>query len=320
MILTVTPNPTIDRAFFLRHFRLGAILRAEREVAAPSGKGVDVSLIVQRLGGETRALGLTAGHTGRIHRAMLDDEGLPHHFVEALGETRTAVLLVDQAAGQQSTVTAPTLRADESHLAQLLALLARYAAGAWGVACAGSLAAGLPQDSYARLLDRARSLGLFTLLDTSGPALVQGIAGLPHILKVNEVELAALDPGTAPLVEGRAWAGLAARLGERLGRWATHGIVVTLGPDGALAVTRAGTFHAWPPPVRVVNTAGAGDAVSGGLLLALSRGQSWPEALRLAMAAAGATVMSETIAFQERAQVEALLSQVAVDALGGQAG
>ncbi len=317
MILTITPSPTIDRAFFLRHFRMGAILRAEREVASPSGKGVDVSLIVQRLGGETRALGLTAGHTGRVHRAMLDDEGLPHHFVEALGETRTAVLLVDQAAGQQSTVTAPTLRADESHLAQLLALLERYAPGAWGLACAGSLAAGLPQDSYARLLGRARSLGLFTLLDTSGQALIRGIAGRPDILKVNEVELAALDPETARLVADRAWIRLATRLRKQLGQWAAQAIVVTLGGDGALAVTQDGAFHAWPPPVTVVNTAGAGDAVSGGLLLALSQGQRWPEALRLAMAAAGATVMSETIAFQERSQVEALLPQVVVEPLAG---
>ena len=64
MILTLTPNPTIDRATFVRSFRLGTVVRAEREVVTPSGKGVDASLVIHELGGETVALGLNAGHTG----------------------------------------------------------------------------------------------------------------------------------------------------------------------------------------------------------------------------------------------------------------
>lgn len=46
MILTVTPNPTVDRVFFVRHFRLGATIRGEREVAAPAGKGVAASMVM----------------------------------------------------------------------------------------------------------------------------------------------------------------------------------------------------------------------------------------------------------------------------------
>ena len=49
MILTLTPNPTIDRVVFVRNFRLGAIVRGEREVVTPSGKGVDASLVLHEL-------------------------------------------------------------------------------------------------------------------------------------------------------------------------------------------------------------------------------------------------------------------------------
>jgi 1-phosphofructokinase family hexose kinase len=313
MILTVTPDPTIDRAIFVRGFRLGTTVRGEREVVTPSGKGVGASLVIHELGGETVAAGLNAGHTGRLLTDLLDERRVPHDFVPAHGETRTAVVLVDLAVERQSTITAPTLIATSEHLSQLLALLDGYAGRAWGVICAGRLAPGLPPDSYARLVRRARRRGLVTLLDSSDEPLRLGLVGLPHILKVNRQELRALDSemtgreGTSDDI-----AELAGRLVSRLGEWASDGLIVTLGARGALAVTSEGCYHAQPPQVAVVNTAGAGDALSGGIMLARSQGVDWSSALALGTAAAASVVMNEGTAICHRAQVQELLSQVQV--------
>jgi len=311
VILTITPNPTIDRVVFVRNFRLGAIVRGEREVVTPSGKGVDGSLVIHELGGETIAAGLSAGHTGRLLTDMLDEMGVPHDFVTACGETRTALVLVDLAVGEQSTVLAPTLTATEEHLPQLIALLGRYAGRAWGVIFGGSLPPGFPPDGYVHLLRHARRRGMVTLLDSSGGSLRQGVAGRPHVLKINLHELGMLDPQIAG---GRAdaddVAALAGRLAGRLGEWASDALIVTLGERGALALTREGWYHAQPPQVPVVNTAGAGDALSGGAMLARSRGGDWREALALGTAAAAAVVMNDGTAICRREQVEALLPQV----------
>jgi len=315
MILTLTPNPTIDRVIFVRDFRWGIAVRAEREVVTPSGKGVDASLAIHDLGGTTVALGLNAGLSGRLHEGLLDEWGVPHDFVPALGETRTAVVLVDQAVHQQSTISAPTLAATGDHLSRLLALVDRYAERAWGLICAGSLPPGLPVDSYAHLVRHARQRGLVVLLDTSGEALCRGVAGLPHILKINQDELGSLDAGMAGCRRrpGRDLViTLARRLAARLNEWASDALVVTLGGQGALAVTREGSFQAAPPDVPVVNTAGAGDALNGGLMLARSQGGDWPAALAMGTAAAASAVMSEGTAVCRREQVEELLPQVQV--------
>jgi 1-phosphofructokinase family hexose kinase len=313
MILTLTPNPTIDRVMFVRNFRLGATVRGEREVVTPSGKGVGASLVIHELGGDTVAAGLNAGHTGRLLTDLLDERGVPHDLVPARGETRTAVVLVDLAVEQQSTVTAPTLRATGEHLPRLLVLLDRYAERAWGVICAGRLPSGLPPDSYACLVRHARQLGLITLLDSSGEPLRRGVAGRPHILKVNRHELRSLESGVV------GWQGgaddideLAGRLAGRLGEWASDGLIVTLGARGALVLTPKGCYHAQPPQVGVVNTAGAGDALSGGIMLARSQGADWPSALALGTAAAASVVMNEGTAICRREQVEELLLQVQV--------
>lgn len=313
MILTLTPNPTIDRTIFVRNFRLGAIVRGERETVAPSGKAVDASLVIHELGGDTVALGLSAGFTGRWHTGLLDEWGIANDFIPALGETRTAVVLVDLAVKDQSTISASTLSATKEHLSQLLALLDIYAEQAWGVIYAGSLPPGLPLDSYAHLVRHARQQGLVTLLDSSGEALRQGVGGLPHVLKVNYEELQMLDPAALAAMPGAGEvAELAKRLTGRLNEWASNALIVTLGERGALAVTSEGRYYAHPPQVPVVSTAGAGDALSGGIMLARSRGADWPAALKLGTAAAASVLMNEGTAICRREQVERLVPQVKV--------
>ena len=322
MILTLTPNPTIDRTIFVRNFRLGAIVRGERETVVPSGKGVGSSLVIHELGGETTVLGLKAGFTGDWHASLLDKGGIPNDLIPAYGETRTCVVLVDVAAQDQSTISASTLSATPEHLSQLLTLLDRYADRAWGLICAGSLPPGLPPDSYTCLLSRARQQGLHTLFDSSGESLRQGVAGLPHILKVNQVELQALDPSMPVVGENQDHnhspsdlTRLAERLTTRLNEWASDGLIVTLGGRGSLAVTSKGCYHVQPPQVPVVSTAGAGDALSGGIMLARCQGAGWPAALALGTAAAASVLTNEVTAVCQRDQVEALLPRVGVSEL-----
>ena len=322
MILTLTPNPTIDRVVFVRDFRLGTVVRAEREVTTPSGKGVDASLVIHELGGATVVLGLNAGLIGGLHADLLGAWGIAHDFVPAQGETRMAVVLVDLSVKRQSTISAPTLRATDEHLSRLIGLLDRHAGRAWGLICGGTLAAGLPVDSYAHLLRLARRRRLVTLLDTSGEALRRGVDGLPHILKVNLEELGALDGGierpVPDSVDGIV--GLGRQLSTRLGVWASDALVVTLGEQGTLAVTKEGRYYAKPPSVPVVNTAGAGDALDGGIMLARSQGGDWPAALTLGTAAAASVVMHEGTAVCQREQVEALKGQVRVQRIACEEG
>jgi 1-phosphofructokinase family hexose kinase len=320
VILTLTPNPTIDRVVFCRDFRLGMVVRAERETVIPSGKGVDASLVIHELGGATVALGLTAGLNGRLHRELLDRWGIAHDLVPAWGETRMAVVLVDLAVDKQSTISAPTLSANAGHLARLCDTLARHADRSWGLICGGSLPPGFPGDSYARLLRFSRQRGLVTLLDASGEALCQGVLGLPHVLKVNAREVQTLDTRVFAALGTNAGAldeltALTEWLAVHLGEWASEAIVVTLGERGALAVTTAGTWVVRPPDVPVINTAGAGDALAAGIMMARSEGRDWPAALILGTAAAASVVMNKGTAICRREQVEELAPRVQVTVL-----
>ena len=65
MILTVTPNPSLDRTYELPGLRRGAVLRASADRVDPGGKGVNVSRAVAAAGHRTVAVLPLGGPRGR---------------------------------------------------------------------------------------------------------------------------------------------------------------------------------------------------------------------------------------------------------------
>jgi fructokinase len=80
------------------------------------------------------------------------------------------------------------------------------------------------------------------------------------IVKVSAADLAWLEPGTDPLDVATRWRAAGPEL-----------VVVTSGVGGAVGVTAGGSIRVDSPAVRVVDTVGAGDAFTAGLLHFLAR-------------------------------------------------
>ncbi len=106
------------------------------------------------------------------------------------------------------------------------------------------------------------------------------------ILVCNEVEASCIAQAY-----GLDWeAGSGSRLAERLMQEGLDILIVTRGGEGAIAYPRAGPPFTQPAfPVAVVDTLGAGDAFSAGLLAGLIEGRSLAGSLQWA-ATCGALV------------------------------
>ena len=81
MIYTITTNPSLDYTVETELIP-GQINRTDSEAIYPGGKGINVSLSLQRFGQETRALGFAAGRIGQTIRDLLDDLGCPHTLLD----------------------------------------------------------------------------------------------------------------------------------------------------------------------------------------------------------------------------------------------
>ena len=304
MILTVTPNTALDRILFVDDFGIGRTARATGAADGMGGKGAVTSWILGQLGVPNTAMGLAAGETGRRMAAILEAAGVRTDFLWVAGETRTNYVIARTSDGAQGTVTVAGLEAtpaDGERLAERV--LARLGACRF-LLCGGSLPAGLPVDWYAPLIARAREMGVTTLLDASGPHLAANVAARPHIIKPNADEAESLLGRPIDTLEAAAEGACALRARG------IETVAITLGERGAVVATDEGLYHLPPLPVRVVNTAGAGDGFNAGLLMARARGDAWPAALRQAAAVATSILLTPGTGECRPADVATLLPQI----------
>jgi 1-phosphofructokinase len=269
MIVTVTPNPSLDRTLHLPRLVPGAVNRAGPAITEPSGKGVNVALALRGVGAAVRAVLPVGGSTGHEIASALVELGLDTVGVPITGSVRSNISLVE-ADGRSTKVNepGPELSGDEVE-ALCAAALSHSGPGDW-VVWAGSLPSGFVPSRLAAAVAEARAGGRRVVVDTSGAALAAVLDGeeMPHLVKPNAEELAETVGATLDTV------GDVIAAAQTLLTRGVQTVVVSLGGDGALLVD-AGLpepLHGTAPARRVVNTVGAGDAFLAGFLAAPTGG------------------------------------------------
>ncbi|MFV0135333.1 1-phosphofructokinase [Streptomyces sp. HMX87] len=280
MILTVTPNPSLDRTYEVPSLDRGEVVRATGERVDPGGKGVNVSRAVTAAGRRTVAVLPLGGAPGALVADLLDAQGIEAAPVPVAGATRSNIALAE-ADGVLTKINAPgpELTANEREL--LLETVREQSHGADWIACCGSLPRGLAPSWYADLVARAHTAGVRIALDTSGPALLEALRERPDVVKPNAEELAGAVG--RPL----ATVGDALKAAEELRGLGARAVLASLGADGQLLVDDAGAWFGSARVGAVRSNVGAGDASLAGFLIA---GGAGPGALASAVAHGAAAV------------------------------
>ena len=284
MIVTLTPNPSIDRTVTLTGaLARGAVLRAESVTAQAGGKGVNISRAAVAASIPTIAV-LPAQKDDPFVVELLRD-GIDCRPETPAGDVRVNLTLTEPD-GTTTKVNTPGAVVGLRDLDRLATAVTQRARQASWVVLAGSLPPGAPDGWYADLVVALRDTGAKVAVDTSGAPLAALAARLgehaPALMKPNGEELASLTSGDAEAIEADPATAAAAAV-VLVGR-GVGAVLVTLGGSGAVLVTDHGAWHAAAPPTTVVSTVGAGDSSLFGYLLGDLRGVEPPERLRLAVA------------------------------------
>ena len=140
MILTVTPNPSLDRTYEVPSLDRGEVIRATGEQVDPGGKGVNVSRAVAAAGQRTVAVLPLGGAPGALVANLLHSQGIDVAPVPIAGVTRSTIA-VAEPDGTLTKINAPgpELSPDEAELL-LETVRAQYqAADTTWITCCGSL-------------------------------------------------------------------------------------------------------------------------------------------------------------------------------------
>lgn len=288
MIYTVTFNPALDYVMEVNELQSKDINRTQREHLYYGGKGINVSVILSRLGTDNKALGFLAGFSGRQIEDMLGAENISNDFVYLKsGYTRINVKI---KADREIDINAQGPDIDAEDVERLYEKLEQLKQGD-SLVLAGSIPKSLPDNIYEIILDRLNGRGINFAVDATGDLLLNVLKYKPFLIKPNHHELGEIFgrelKGTDEIVE------CARQLQDR----GAKNVLVSCGKNGAVLVDESNTVHQMGNvPGEIVSSVGCGDSMVAGFLAGYMEKGSYDYAFRLGCACGNATAFSPKLA------------------------
>ncbi|WP_018249531.1 1-phosphofructokinase [Orenia marismortui] len=309
MIITLTLNPAVDKTVKISKFTLGTLNRIKAVRKDAGGKGINVSKVISELGGETKAFGFIGGSSGGFIKESLSKLSIYHNFTLVKDDTRTNLKIIDINNKQETEVNEPGPQITNIELCKLEKDLLDSIDQNDLIIMGGSLPQGLPQNTYASLIEEVQSKGAKVILDTSNKPLIEGLKAKPYLVKPNLDELETLFNKRLDSIDKIV------ESGKKLYQQGIKIVVISLGGEGSIVISKEGVWKIRPPKVKVASTIGAGDTLVGSLSLKLNEGVDLKEALLYATAASASTVTKAGTQICSKEEVKNLVKEVEIEIL-----
>lgn len=287
-IYTLTLSPSLDSATQTPQIYPEGKLRCSSPVFEPGGGGINVARAITHLGGKATAIFPAGGATGEHLVALLADEKVAVSTVDAQDWTRQNLHVHVSSSGEQYRFVMPGAKLSEDEFRQLEEKVLAIESGALLV-ISGSLPPGVKTEKLTQLIRAVQQRGIRCIVDSSGDALMAALEpGQLELVKPNQKELSALvNRELTQPDDVRTAAQELVKSGKALR------VVVSLGPQGALAVDESGFVQVVPPPMKSQSTVGAGDSMVGAMALKLAQGASLLDMTRYGVAAGSAATINQ---------------------------
>jgi 1-phosphofructokinase len=270
------------------------------------GQGFWVARMAARLGASVVLCAAVGGESGRVLRALLDEDGIELRSVTA--RRSNGAYVHDRRNGERVEVAAvpsPPLSRHEQDELFGVAVTA-------GLECKVMLLTGsepddvVPGDVYRRLAGDLRRNGARVLADLTGTALEGALEGGVEVVKMSDEELVALD--WAPTSEPHDLRAAA----ERLRQAGADNVLITRAAQGALVLAGGEFLEIDGPRFTPLDPHGTGDSMFAALGLGLARELSFEASLQLASAAGALNATRHGLGSGSRAEIERLAGAVEV--------
>lgn len=287
-IYTLTLSPSLDSATITPQIYPEGKLRCSAPVFEPGGGGINVARAITFLGGKATAIFPAGGATGEHLVSLLADERVTVETVNARDWTRQNLHVHIDTSGEQYRFVMPGAMLTDDEFRQLEEKVLTIEPGSLLV-ISGSLPPGVQLEKLTQLIKSVQKQGIRCIIDSSGDALSAALSiGNIELVKPNQKELSALvNRELTQPDDVRTAAEELVKSGKALR------VVVSLGPQGALAVDNTGFVQVVPPPMKSQSTVGAGDSMVGAMTLKLAQGASLLEMTQYGVAAGSAATINK---------------------------
>ena len=247
---------------------------------------------------------MAGGHFGNFFIELIHKKEILYQAFKIKNETRESLILFEESNQNQYLLDMIGPEVKEEEWQNLLKAIEDLNSVEYIVA-SGSLPPGIPLDFYGRIAKIAKNKGIKFILDTSGEALKIALDEGVYLCKPNLKELGLLvgleklDIETAKI-----------KAKEIIDSQKSEVVLVSLGPDGALLVSKDFTKHILPPYAEKKSTVGAGDSMVAGMTFSLSQGKTLLEAFRYGIASGTAATMNAGTTLCKKEDADALYLKI----------
>lgn len=275
MIYTVTFNPSIDYMVSVDDFAEGKTNRSRSEIMNPGGKGLNVSMMLAKLGIKSRALGFLAGFVGEEIEMMMDAKGVECDFIKLDDGVSRVNVKLRSTDGESKVISETEINGmgpviDDIDLNMLLDKLGQLKKDDVLV-LSGSIPKSMPQTVYQDIMKKLDGRGIRIIVDATGKLLYNVLTYKPYLIKPNISEVREIFADEVvdinPEKDGVEIYEKALRYARRLHEMGACNVILSLGAHGGVMVDEQGNeYHVASPKGNVVNSVGAGDSVVAGFI------------------------------------------------------
>jgi len=302
-IVTLTLNPSLDKSTHFTGLIAEQKIRCEKPRYDAGGGGINVSKAIAKLGGTSTCIFTAGGSSGEMLEELVANENLESCVIKTKNWTRENFIAFENTSKAQYRFGFPGNEFSDDEKVEILQTIKELKTDY--LVISGSLNEGLATNFYQKIAEIAKESNIKVVVDTSGEALQKvletgvylikpNIGELAKLIGVERLELPEVEKAAKQLIENKS----------------AEIVVVSLGADGAILVTKDETHLVKAPKVEKKSTVGAGDSMVGGMVWALSQNKTLKEVIQIGVCCGSAATMNEGTQLFKAEDVINLLDEI----------
>ena len=287
MITAITFNPALDRTIRVDNIIYGQVNRVGHFREDLGGKGINMGRIIGGFGIETKHITVIGDENKGTVLDLFEQDKMKLEYISVPGHTRMNMKIVEMGKNITTDINEEGTKVSKADIKNLFKIIDQAAINSDYLVMGGSLAKGMPVNMYGQVASKYKDQ-CKVVIDADDDFLLEGLKGSPFLIKPNIHELEnALDrelSSDKEVIE-------AAR--EIISTYGVTYVLVSMGKEGSLLVTKDEAIKADAIETKVVSTVGAGDSMLAGFVFGLGKDMSLKQSLAFGSACSMLTISLE---------------------------
>lgn len=301
-------SPCIDKSTTVDKFIPEKKLKCSYPVLEAGGGGINVSRALRNFKTDSLCLYISGGYTGNILNNLVFHEKLNAIPVPSKLFTRENFIVFENQTHLQFRFGMPVNMVNGAEWRSLLSEFKKTKPEY--VILSGSIYSEINPKFFEQLQAHVKKCKAKFIIDTAGEPLKKLLKEGAFLIKPNQNEFSGLY-GSKVLTAKQ----IVAKAKEIIGKGKIENILVSLGKDGAVLISKKGAWHFLAPKLKVKSTVGAGDSMVAGIVYMLNKKHTIEEAVKFGIACGSATTINSGMQLCTLSGANALLNRVKIKAL-----